>query len=75
VGLHVIHLPQGQGDASGEEVGKARGYPAQLETYAIAIELDGALEVLDQQADVADPEFGPSITSFSLVFTFTHGSA
>ena len=54
VGLHVIHLPQGQGDTSGEEVSETRGQAAQLESYPVAIELDGAVEVLDQKAYVAD---------------------
>ena len=47
--LHMIHLPQGQRDSRGEEVSETRGQTAQLETYPVAIELDGAVEVLDQQ--------------------------
>jgi len=43
VGLHVVDLPQGQGDTSGEEVGKARREPSQLKTYLVAVERDGAV--------------------------------
>ena len=77
VALHMIHLPQGEGDAGGEEVGKTRGHPAQLESDVIAIEPDGALQILDQQADVADPEFGPGSlrTVLTLALRFIHGSA
>src|ERR1700691_1295163 len=53
-GLHMIHLPQGQGYSGGEEVSETRRQAAQLETYPVAIELNGMLEVLDQQAEVAD---------------------
>src|SRR5580658_8136021 len=52
--LHMIHLPQGQRDSRGEEVSETRGQTAQLETYPVAIELDGAVEVLDQKTYVAD---------------------
>ena len=46
----MIHLPQGQRDSRGKEVSETRGQTAQLETYPVAIELDGAVEVLDQKA-------------------------
>ena len=54
MGLHVIHLPQRQRDSRGKEVSEARRQAAQLETYPVAIELDGAVEVLDQKTYVAD---------------------
>ena len=50
----MIDLPQGQRDAGGKEVSKTRSEAAQLETYLVAVERDGAFQVLHQQTDVAD---------------------
>ncbi len=71
VSLHMIHLPQGQRDSRSEEVSETRSQTAQLETYPVTIELDGALEVLDQQTDVADRRTPDARTGFQL----SHGSA
>ena len=54
VGLHMVHLPQGQGDAGGKEVRETRSQAAQLETYPVAIKLNRPVEVLDQQTNITD---------------------
>jgi hypothetical protein len=52
--LHMVHLPQGQGGAASEEIGKARGQAAQPEPHDIAVKVHRAVEILNQKTEVAD---------------------
>ena len=49
VTLHVVHLPQCHRDSSRKKISKTWSQSAQLETNPVAIELNRAIEVLDQK--------------------------